>query len=106
MLDFLTGDDKERAAAYYDAKFEFKGRLTAAMASEILGDRFEKFQAYLSYATNNPYYFVVGIGHAGVEQELVPETGVAPKTPGIIDSMIIKKEGGGFTCLAWQERST
>lgn len=107
MLDFLTGDDKERAAAYYDAKLEFKGHLSAAMASEILGDRFEKFQAYLSYATNNnPYYFVVGIGYAGVEQDLVPETGVVPKTPGIIDSMIIKKEGGGFTCLAWQERST
>ena len=112
MLDFLTGGDKERAVAYHDAKVEFKGKLTAAMASEILGDRYEKFQAYLSYATgNNPYYFVVGTGYAGVEQgavEKAPVEGEAakPKNPGTIDSMIIKKEGGGFTCLAWQERFT
>jgi type II secretory pathway component PulK len=112
MLDFLTGGDKEKAVAYHDAKVELKGRLSAAIASEILGDRYEKFQAYLTYATaNNPYYFVVGTGYAGVEQGADQQGRVegetkAPKNPGTIDSMIIKKEGGGFTCLAWQERFT
>lgn len=110
MLDFLTGGDKEKAALYHDAKVEFKGRLSAAIASEILGDRYEKFLPYLTYATaNNPYYFVVGTGYAGVEQEaepqdLVEDRPAAPKDPGTVDSMIIKKEGGGFTRLAWQER--
>lgn len=108
MLDFLTGDDKERATMYYEAKKEFKGHLTAAMASEILGDRYEKFQAYLTYATNNnPYYFIVGTGFAGANEEIRAEgEPPAPTPPGTIDSMIIKKEGSGFTCLAWQERST
>ena len=112
MLDFLTGGDKERAAAYHDAKVEYKGHLNELIASEILGDRYEKFQPYLSYATgNNQFYFVVGTGHAGVEQGAreqgrVEGEGVAPKIPGTIDSMIIKKDGGGFTCLAWQERFT
>lgn len=110
MLDFLTGGDKEKAALYHDAKVEFKGRLSAAIASEILGDRYEKFLPYLTYATaNNPYYFVVGTGYAGVEQEAEPQNlvegaPVAPKNPGTVDSMLIKKEGGGFTRLAWQER--
>ena len=110
MLDFLTGGDKERQAAYHDAKVEFKGQLTAALASEILGDRYEKFQSFLSYTTgNNPYYFVVGTGYAGAEQGAAEQSkgeGIAPKIPGTIDSMIIKKDSGGFTCLAWQERFT
>ena len=118
MLDFLTGGDKEKAAAYRDALVEFKGKLNAAIASEILGDQFVKFQPYLSYTTsNNQFYYIVGTGYAGVEQGQefsMPgqegeegEEGATPrKLPGTIDSMIIKKEGGGFTCLAWQERFT
>ena len=109
MLDFLTGGDKERAVAYRDAKVEFKGKLSNAMASEILGDRYELFQPYLSYTTgNNQFYFVVGTGHAGAEQEAAEQAdgGAVPKIPGTIDSMIIKKDGGGFRCLAWQERFT
>jgi len=111
MLDFLTGGDKEKAAAYREAKIEFKGRLTAAIAAEILGEQYEKFQAYLTYgATNNQYYMVVGTGYAGVEQGEMAEgevEGEPPKPrPGTVDSMIIKKDVNGFTCLVWQERST
>ena len=108
MLDFLTGGDKERAVAYRDAKVEFRGKLSAAMASQILGDRYELFQPYLSYTGNNQFYFVVGTGHAGAEQEAAEQAdgGAVPKIPGTIDSMIIKKDGGGFRCLAWQERFT
>ncbi len=108
MLDFLTGGDKEKAVAYRNAKFEFRGKLTAANAAEILGDRYELFQTHLSYTGNNQYYFVVGIGHAGAEQDTSEQRdeGAVPKIPGTIDSMIIKKDGGGFKCLAWQERFT
>ncbi|MBA3015951.1 MAG: general secretion pathway protein GspK [Proteobacteria bacterium] len=111
MLDFLTGGDKESVDAYYSAQEEFRGQLTPAMASEILGDNFTKFQPYLTFGTpNNPYYYVVGTGYAGVEQDQMQseeavEAGTAlPKQPGTIDSMVIKKEGGAFMCLAWQER--
>ena len=112
MLDFLTGGDKEKAAAYREAKIEFKGQLNAAIAAEILGEQFEKFQPYLDTGTinsNSQFYMVVGTGYAGVEQDEAEEGGeetVAPKTPGTEESMIIKKDVNGFTCLAWQERST
>jgi general secretion pathway protein K len=110
MLDFLTGGDKEKAAAYREAKIEFKGQLSAGTAAEILGDQYEKFQPYLTFgASNTQYYMIVGTGYAGVEQEETVEDGgedVVPKTPGTEDSMIIKKDVNGFTCLAWQERST
>lgn len=110
MLDFLTGGDKEKAAAYREAKYEFKGQLTAAVAAEILGEQFEKFQPYLTYgASNNPFYMIVGTGYAGVEQDETvegEEEDARPKTPGTEDSMLIKKDVNGFTCLAWQERST
>ena len=110
MLDFLTGGDKEKAAAYREAKIEFKGRLTAAIAAEILGEQYEKFQAYLIYgAPNNQFYTIVGTGYAGVEQQETVE-GVeeesASKPPGTVDSMTIKKDINGFMCLSWQERST
>jgi general secretion pathway protein K len=110
MLDFLTGGDKEKALAYRSAKEELKGRLTEAQAAEILGDEYGKFQPFLTYDDrNNPYYTIVGTGYAGVEQE-PPEQGDEGKTPrqapGMIDSMLIKKQGGDFSCLAWQERST
>lgn len=111
MLDFLTGGDKEKGAAYYSAKEEFRAQLTPAMASEILGDNYVKFQPYLTYGTtNNPYYYVVGTGYAGVEQgqsqseEMLEEGTAPPKQPGTVDSIVIKKEGGSFSCLAWQER--
>ncbi len=108
MLDFLTGGDKEKAMAYREAKVEFKGKLSPAVAAEILGDQYAIFQPYLSYDTrNNQYYYVVGTGYAGAEQEPegAGEEEETPRTiPGTIDSMIIKKEGGGFTCLAWRER--
>lgn len=112
MLDFLTGGDKEKADAYYSAKEEFRGQLSPAMASEILGDNYVKFQPYLTYGTpNNPYYYVVGTGYAGVTQDqvqveeaAVEEGAASPKKSGTIDSMIIKKHGNAFICLAWQER--
>jgi len=109
MLDFLTGGDKERADAYYAAQAEFKGQLNQAIASEVLGDNYAKFQAFLTYGvSNSAFYYVVGTGYAGVEQNQEDATAVegeAPrKQPGTVDSMVIKKEGGAFTCLAWQER--
>ena len=108
MLDFLTGGDKEKAVAYRQAKIEFKGQLTQGMAAEILGEQFVKFQPYLTYgASNNQYYMIIGTGYAGVEQvQSADEEEEKPKPPGTVDSMIIKKDVNGFTCLTWQERST
>ncbi len=111
MLDFLTGGDKEKAAEYRQAKVDYQGHIGPDVASQILGDRFVLFQPYLVYAVaNNPYFYIVGTGVAGAEQPADPAQGAdaggtnpRKKAPGTVDSMIIKKEGGSFSCLAWQE---
>ncbi len=112
MLDFVTGGNKEAAAAYHEAKKEYEGRLSVSVAREIIGDdRFTLLEPYLSYESGtNKYYFIVGSGYADVEQEAGEETPTLDplkpqkKDTGTVDSLLIKKTGSSFVRLSWQER--
>jgi len=111
MLDFVSGGNKEAAAAYRDAKKEFNGLLTSAVAREILGDdRYNEMRPYLSFAAGkNNYYYVVGTGQPGLKEVVVDEnTPEEPasqkKAPGSRNSILLKKQGAKYTILAWQER--
>lgn len=112
MLDFLAGGDKEMVQTYRAVKKEFAGTLSASLAAEILGEeRYAELQSFLTYnSSGNNFYTLVGIGYAGLEQgaelEEVPEGTGKGKMPGTMASLLIEKKGGGFSRLAWQERST
>ena len=107
MLAFLAGGDKEKISAYREAKKAFNGRLSAALALEILGEEYEKFRPFLVYSSsNNRYYSIVGAGAAGLgrESEGLEQAGAEKKAPVTLHSLLIKKNGSRFTNLAWQER--
>jgi len=111
MLDFLTGGDEARKQRYYEAKIEYQGRLNSSVAAEVLGEMYEEFGPYLSYGTGkSKYYFIVGTGYADVTEESEmdrdeEQAGGAPRLPGTMNSMLIKKSGSSFVVLAWRERN-
>ncbi len=111
MLDFLTSDSKEAAAAYQAAKKEY-GYNIQAVAAEIMGDKqYDLLHNYLNYNRGmNQYYFIVGTGYADevkADMELQDEAqegAVKPHHTAVIDSLLIRKNGHNFARMAWQER--
>lgn len=108
MLDFVTNGDQEKIDAYREAKFEFNGTLNASTATQILGEeRYSQLRPFLTYsAGSNKYYFIVGIGIPGVEENIdLEEEHSKANPPGSKTSVLIKKESSSkYSFMAWQER--
>lgn len=113
MLNFVTNNNSEASAAYREAKKEFSGNVPIAIISEILGEeRYSELRPFLTNKSSSKYYYVVGTGQPGLEENVFLE-GDAPledgeekkkKAPGSQNSIVIQKNGTNYNIMSWQER--
>lgn len=106
MLNFVTNNNAEMITTYREAKKEFNGKLTSSIASEILGEeRFGELRPYMTFTSGkNNYFFIVGTGQPGLEENTLAEGETPQKAPGSQNSIVIKKSGSNYTIITWQER--
>ncbi len=106
MLNFVTNNNSEMIVAYREAKKEFNGRLTSALAAEILGEeRFGELLPFMTFTSGtNKYFFIVGSGQPGLKENESLDAETPQKAPRSQNSILIQKNGTNYTFLSWQER--
>ena len=106
MLNFLSNNNSEAVEAYREAKKEFEGKLPLSVMTEILGE--ERYGELSPFFTNtssaNKFFFIVGTGQPGLEENAALDPESPRKTAGSQNSVIIQKNGTNYTFMTWQER--
>ena len=118
MLDFLTGGDKEKMAAYYEKLSDIQAgtnltgqRLSGIDAENVLGaERFGLLRPYLVYSSNSRFFYIEAVGEAGYdplsEQQQTDEDGneVSRHWPGTKIEVLYQWQNSGPKFLLWKER--
>lgn len=110
MLDFLVAGDGDRKSAYYEAQ-QVYGKLTAAMAQQIMGDeRYGLLNLYLTYDEGSVRYYTVqaaGAAAASTDNHVAASSGEqadAAGAPALTITALVRLITNGYQVLAWQEQ--
>jgi hypothetical protein len=52
----------------------------------------------------NKYYYIIGTGQPGLEENAAPDEENPPKATGSQHNIIMQKNGSRYNIVAWQER--
>lgn len=103
ILDFLTGGDEEKKAAYIESRAAY-GDLNDATARQVFGD--ERYDLLSPYLTNrsslqDPYLTIIATGKVTDKDDAETED---KKLPACRVDALVKKEGAGYKILSWKEQ--